>query len=275
MILETTLPKGECQCGCGEPTPIAKHSNSARGHVKGQPMNFIRGHQQRDSSLMRPFRREEDGTPTPEFNSWNSMIARCYNPESNRFYRYGKRGICVCDRWLGEKGFVNFLTDMGFKPEPKRLYSIDRRKNTDDYAPENCFWNIMPGETGQIKRRDPFKQPLRRKDVNTEQVLHLYFDKRMSMPEVSKALKISIPTVSRRIEMSGRKARPIGINQFTGVITTRGARLRRFAERGFTVPRIAALLQISTQSVRSYGRKHNINFQSARIGRPRKLHGAA
>lgn len=33
-----------CQCGCGHPAPIAKRTNTAKGHIKGQPVRLIRGH---------------------------------------------------------------------------------------------------------------------------------------------------------------------------------------------------------------------------------------
>jgi hypothetical protein len=33
-----------CECGCGQPAPIAKGNNSANGYVKGQPTRFVRGH---------------------------------------------------------------------------------------------------------------------------------------------------------------------------------------------------------------------------------------
>jgi RNase P subunit RPR2 len=33
-----------CECGCGEPAPIAKYSDSTRGWVGGQPLRYIRGH---------------------------------------------------------------------------------------------------------------------------------------------------------------------------------------------------------------------------------------
>lgn len=37
---------GYCHCGCGQKTKISKETRFARGIVKGQPYNFIRGHQQ-------------------------------------------------------------------------------------------------------------------------------------------------------------------------------------------------------------------------------------
>src|SRR5687768_11337382 len=43
--MSDTIPVGLCQCGCGGAAPIATRSNTAFGHVKGQPMRFIMGHQ--------------------------------------------------------------------------------------------------------------------------------------------------------------------------------------------------------------------------------------
>ncbi len=33
-----------CECGCGEPAPIAKMNDKRRGHIKGQPIRFVHGH---------------------------------------------------------------------------------------------------------------------------------------------------------------------------------------------------------------------------------------
>lgn len=44
-----------CQCGCGEPAPIAQYTSTARGWVKGQPIRFIRFHH-----LRTPIRYEVD-----------------------------------------------------------------------------------------------------------------------------------------------------------------------------------------------------------------------
>src|ERR1017187_4265244 len=34
-----------CECGCGKLAPIAKQTDTRRGHVKGQPIRFVLGHQ--------------------------------------------------------------------------------------------------------------------------------------------------------------------------------------------------------------------------------------
>lgn len=35
---------GYCECGCGQETKIATRSSSRYGHVKGEPIRFIKGH---------------------------------------------------------------------------------------------------------------------------------------------------------------------------------------------------------------------------------------
>ena len=33
-----------CECGCGQPAPIAKKTQKSRGHIKGKPLRFVKGH---------------------------------------------------------------------------------------------------------------------------------------------------------------------------------------------------------------------------------------
>ena len=36
-----------CACGCGDPAPLAQRTNQRKGHVKGQPLLFVSGHNTR------------------------------------------------------------------------------------------------------------------------------------------------------------------------------------------------------------------------------------
>lgn len=56
MAQEVRLPmqgEGYCECGCGERTPIATQTRRDCGHIKGQPIRFINGHNRRSDPIAR------------------------------------------------------------------------------------------------------------------------------------------------------------------------------------------------------------------------------
>jgi hypothetical protein len=50
------MTDGLCQCGCGQPAPIAKRTVASRGRFKGQPMKFIRGHNSTGMNRSKPYK---------------------------------------------------------------------------------------------------------------------------------------------------------------------------------------------------------------------------
>jgi len=76
------------------------------------------------------------------------MIQRCYYEKTEGFEYYGGRGVTVCDRWLGNKGFENFLEDMGKRPKGMTL---DRTEDAIIYSKETCKWSSK-NEQATFKR---------------------------------------------------------------------------------------------------------------------------
>jgi hypothetical protein len=89
------------------------------------------------------------GKEQPLHYIWRSMMARCYNPKSKDFERYGGRGIRVVKRWHDYK---NFSSDMG--PYPVGM-TLERENNNRWYGPANCKW-ATPLEQNRNKRNNVY-----------------------------------------------------------------------------------------------------------------------
>lgn len=74
---------------------------------------------------------------------WNSMQGRCRNKNHSGYYKYGAKGIKICNSWLK---FENFRDDMyksylkHCKEYGKKQTTIDRIDNKKGYSKKNCRW---------------------------------------------------------------------------------------------------------------------------------------
>ena len=117
-------------------------------------------------------------TEHPDYVIWKHMRTRCHNPDDVNYKRYGGRGIVVCDRW--RISFDNFMDDMGPRPEPRELYSIDRIDNNKGYNKYNCRWATYKQ---QANNRNNNKD--KRTVVRDDSVIYYPFGKLISLEQFS------------------------------------------------------------------------------------------
>ena len=130
-----TYPSGatinfrECRCDCGTVQFVSEYKLRT-GHSRS--CRCLQAEVTKKRSLRHGFAPKR--AQTRIYRIWQNMLNRCRNKNLPEYYRYGGRGITVCERWLT---FKNFLEDMG---EPPDGFSIDRVDNNKGYYKENCAW---------------------------------------------------------------------------------------------------------------------------------------
>lgn len=82
---------------------------------------------------------------SPTYRTWKEMRQRCNNPNATQYKWYGAKGIGIDSRW---DEYINFVLDMGERPEGKTIDRIDPDKG---YSKENCRW-ATPKEQAETNR---------------------------------------------------------------------------------------------------------------------------
>lgn len=79
---------------------------------------------------------------TPEYSSFLSAKGRCNNLNNKDYLNYGGRGI-----EFKFNSFEEFYHELGDKPEPKNLYSVERIDNLGHYEKENVKWETQKNQS--------------------------------------------------------------------------------------------------------------------------------
>lgn len=118
-----------CECSCEEHT------------LKELTDNKLLSQNTKSCGCIRIKRSTKHGlSRTKIYKVWQQMIQRCYKESCSNYYKYGKKGITVCEEWKGvENGFITFY-NWAMENGYKEGLTIDRIETTGNYEPDNCRW---------------------------------------------------------------------------------------------------------------------------------------
>lgn len=121
-----------CQCVCGN-KKVVRGRALRTGRTKSCGCLLSESSKERMTRLST----KHGMASTKLYRVYLSMRERCEKPSCSEYYRYGGRGIRVCDEWKNDR---NSFFEWALKNGYKEGLQIDREDNDGDYEPSNCRW---------------------------------------------------------------------------------------------------------------------------------------
>lgn len=95
------------------------------------------------------------------YQTWRSMMYRCYKPSCPAYKNYGAKGVIVCEKWRSLDGFIDDIDKvMGFDLQKfiDGEISLDKDKigNSKEYSIDCCCW-ISKSENNKYKPNQQIK----------------------------------------------------------------------------------------------------------------------
>lgn len=171
-----------CKCDCGN---IKEYSMDRVIHGRTQSCGCLRNemfltHRNNNGTSVYP----KEATDSKLYKIWNSMKCRCYTVSSGAYFKYGAKGIRMCDEWKNDfMAFYNWALVNGYSDE----LTIDRIDYRGNYEPSNCRW-------ADIRTQANNKSNVRKYEYNGE--LH-------TMTEWSEIMNINYGALWERLNVLG------------------------------------------------------------------------
>jgi len=122
----------------------------------------------------------------PIYKIYDSIIQRCYNPNSAAYSNYGLKGIKLLPQWEppnGLRGFIDYVNEnLGWPIYPD--LSIDRIDNSLGYIPNNIRWAT---KSEQVRNRSITKLT----EIDAQNIRNMYSTKKYTYEQIATMFNVS------------------------------------------------------------------------------------